>query len=482
MRIKILEGKLEGHTFEINSDNFLIGRSVESDIQIPDPSISRQHAKIFKNGDKYFIKDLKSCNGTWIDGRLLWPGNEVELRQGLRLAVGDTLITLDNFDSGKGSACSYSIDLSSVREPGSLDLIFKDRRMANRKNLELICGISEALLRPIELDAICEKIIDYIFYSLKRVTSCAILMVDQNNNNIHKLMDKVKDPENEGVMNYSRSIVWQVVNERNAIMIEDIDKENEIAPSESMEMMGIKSVMCVPLIAQNDIIGVIYAHSIHEPNVFRKDDLYMLVALSTYASIAIDNATEYALKRKSRYNIDIQFILRQKLTTLKSLAGVISHEFNNLLMCIQGETSLLLFDTPHDDPKYARMKKIEKHIANGAELSTLACGFPVPPQQLKDFYDLNRLTDESVNNFTDLPDNAFNMEHSSDPWPVKIDDRQVLNALINIFFYFLSVKNRGTINIKCENLLSDSYRKELTDLDQERLVAISIRDEKHYIE
>ena len=212
MRIKILKGKLEGHSFEMSSDNLLIGRAPESDIQIPDPSISRLHAKIFKNGAKYFIKDLKSCNGTWVDGRLIWPGNEIELKQGLRLSVGDTLFTLDDFDSDSSSAFSYSIDLSSVREQGSMDYLFKERRIANRKNLELICEISEALLRPLELEAICEKILEYIFYNLKRINSCAILMIDKNSNNIYKLMDKARGYGNKGDVNYSRSIVSQVAN------------------------------------------------------------------------------------------------------------------------------------------------------------------------------------------------------------------------------------------------------------------------------
>ena len=59
-----------------------------------------------------------------------------------------------------------------------MDFLFKDRRIANRKNLELICEISEALLRPLELDTICEKILEHILYNLKRITSCENLIPD----------------------------------------------------------------------------------------------------------------------------------------------------------------------------------------------------------------------------------------------------------------------------------------------------------------
>ncbi len=477
MKIKILEGKLEGHSFEINSDNFLIGRASESDIQIPDSSISRLHAKIFRSGKKYFIKDLKSCNGTWVDGRLIWPGDKVELRPGLRLSVGDTLLSLDNLDSGSSSAVGYSIDLSSVKERGSVDFLFRDRRIANRKNLELICEISEALLHPLELDALCEKILDYILYNLRRVSSCSILMIDKNSDNIYKLMDRTRDSHRGSDVNYSLSIVRQVVDEGNATMIADLD-DLDIEPTESMELMNIKSIICVPLISNGEITGVIYAHSVDEPSGFRKEDLYMLVALSSYVSIAIDNATQHTLKRRGRHNMDIQSILRHKLEGIKSLTGVISHEFNNLLMCIQGETSLLLYETPKEDPRYERLKQIEKYIGKGAELSALTCGFPLAPQDLKRCPDLSRVVTDSVNKSVSLPCNTFNLEKASGLWTVNIDEEQILHALSNLYSFFLSFRDQGIMHIRCENLIPDSLMQELAGIERDRFVMISVRDEK----
>ena len=481
MRIKVLKGKLEGHSFEIDSDNLLIGHASDSDIQIPDPSISRRHAKIFKSGDKYFIKDLKSCNGTWVDGCLIWPGNEIELRQGLQVSIGDTLLTLDNFDSDKGSSFSYSIDLTSVKEHGSMNLLFKDRRIANRKNLELICEISEVLLRPLELDVLCEKILYYIFYYLKRINKCAILMLDKNSNNIYILKDKARDLQTKGELNYSRRIVRQVLNEVQALMIRDQDFEEETGPSESRERICFRSVMCVPLISNRDITGVIYAHSVDEPNTFRRDDLYTLVTLSSYVSAAIENATQHALKDKTRQDIDMQVILRHKLETIKNLAGVISHELNNLLMCIQGETSLLLYDIPKEDTNYARMRRIEKYIEKGTELSTLICGFPVAPLHLNACYDLNRLVADSVNKFAHLPDSTFQLESAPDLWPVDIDERQIMHALTNVCSFFLTAnKNQHIINIRCENVIPD--RHEITGLEGKRIVRISMGENNNYMD
>lgn len=66
--------------------------------------------------------------------------------------------------------------------------------------------------------------------------------------------------------------------------------EDRVNRSESMELMKIRSVMCVPLISKSQIRGVIYVDSLNKPNGFRNEDLSLLTALSSPAAIAIENA------------------------------------------------------------------------------------------------------------------------------------------------------------------------------------------------
>ena len=46
-----------------------IGRSREAELQLPDPSVSRFHARIFRVGRQYFLADMGSRNGTHLDGK-----------------------------------------------------------------------------------------------------------------------------------------------------------------------------------------------------------------------------------------------------------------------------------------------------------------------------------------------------------------------------------------------------------------------------
>jgi len=77
-----------------------------------------------------------------------------------------------------------------------------------------------------------------------------------------------------------------------------------------MEQMNVMSVMCVPLMYKEDILGVIYVDSIDLPEGFRKDDLELLTGLSNTASIAIENARLYS---------DLEKLVKQRTSQLEKV-------------------------------------------------------------------------------------------------------------------------------------------------------------------
>lgn len=74
-----------------------IGRGVENDIVIVSKRVSREHARIRREGQKLFLEDLGSTNGTFLnDQRILSP---VILRDGDRLLIGDTIFLFHDPDT-----------------------------------------------------------------------------------------------------------------------------------------------------------------------------------------------------------------------------------------------------------------------------------------------------------------------------------------------------------------------------------------------
>jgi pSer/pThr/pTyr-binding forkhead associated (FHA) protein len=91
-KLYIIDGPDRGRSFDIGKEATSIGRSPSNHIQLKDPYVSRRHLTVLRKGDTYFIKDLKSKNGTCVDGEPLSPRVECEVKEGVPIVIGVTLI------------------------------------------------------------------------------------------------------------------------------------------------------------------------------------------------------------------------------------------------------------------------------------------------------------------------------------------------------------------------------------------------------
>lgn len=76
-----------GQVFPLEIEEISIGRDANNQLVIPDPEVSRRHARIFRHADNYVIEDLGSTNGTFVNGsRLVGP---YILRAGETVTLGE---------------------------------------------------------------------------------------------------------------------------------------------------------------------------------------------------------------------------------------------------------------------------------------------------------------------------------------------------------------------------------------------------------
>jgi pSer/pThr/pTyr-binding forkhead associated (FHA) protein len=109
-RLVVRQGPIQGQIFELTKNEVSIGRDISNDFVINDAEVSRKHAKLTLEGDRYKIEDLNSTNGTYIDGRRL-IGPHV-------LAIGEIIMFGDNV----GVVFDGEPATPDVTIPGTLDL------------------------------------------------------------------------------------------------------------------------------------------------------------------------------------------------------------------------------------------------------------------------------------------------------------------------------------------------------------------------
>ena len=288
-KLIVKKGPMEGKVFFFGGHVVCAGRGSENDIQLEGREISRKHFKFVVKNDSLYIEDLKSRNGTLLNGKAVVPGKEFEVKENDVLSIGNSEFQLSGLPGVKDSPEKVpSIQPPETGSDGE-EKPFKERRSMERKNLELIWEITELLRLSISINEVLEKVLKHIMTSLPRIDTAVILLYDQQK---EEVVANFSTERFENVMEevpYSKSIVDRVLKSGKAIRMSNTKYEASKDISDSINDLKIKSIMCVPLISNEETLGVIYVDS-QGVYGFRKDDLLLLNSVSGPIAVAVERA------------------------------------------------------------------------------------------------------------------------------------------------------------------------------------------------
>ncbi len=289
--LNILVGKGQGKSFKLEpGKEYLVGRHSKDDIKLDDQNISRNHFKVQVKGDRYFITDLGSRNGTFADGRDLSPNIETEVNEGAPIVVGMTILGLGEMSKSCLEPFLHSAGFSSeVNEYG--DFVKPERIKAVKKNMELIYNMTDFLSESKDIDEIFNKLLDSIFNLLKRIDRCAIITIDNQTGALTNIKYRSRKPVDDPKKIYNKELVEKALLMNEPVMVKDSSEIEDESLTESLRIMKIQSAMCVPINSVYSIKGIIYIDSVTRAKGFRKNDLELIRDISGRAALAIDNVS-----------------------------------------------------------------------------------------------------------------------------------------------------------------------------------------------
>lgn len=280
--LRALYGPWEGIDFDVTG-GALIGRSRSCDIVVPHPAVSARHARIYEEKGTYFIEDLDSTNGTYINGERM---EKAELKNGDRVAISSVEL---RFELREGTETSVEIDrevLSVERtlEPKTGTLSFFARREADlAEKLRTVYEITDVFASTLDPVAVVNSACSKIRKVYPQASTSAVF----------KIKGDVVEPmwvcSSETDVRLSRTVL-AIVRRGRAVLSRSVRGDPELSASKTLAMKGIASLVACPLFSEGRVTGLLCVETKDPAKPFSGDDLALLSWVANEISAALERA------------------------------------------------------------------------------------------------------------------------------------------------------------------------------------------------
>jgi phosphoserine phosphatase RsbU/P len=281
---------------EIDKLPFLIGRDVTCCHLVLDPqrtTVSRKHAEITANSGTFFIKDLKSRNKTYVDGKEIQPELPFKLADGQKIVICDyvfqfkAVVEAGVEEPEDDELPDVTTTIESVVQHTSNRQLMESQPA---EKLRAILSITNTLTKSLDLAAIYPKIADELLNLFKQADRCLIIEYNQSIDRLQPRFIKARR-QNDRSDQFSKTIIKNCLTKLEAFLSEDVSSDGALGMAQSIADIKIRSVMCAPLASSdNKPLGVIQLDTLDKSRKFTKGDLELLVCVGNQAAVAIENA------------------------------------------------------------------------------------------------------------------------------------------------------------------------------------------------
>jgi adenylate cyclase len=310
-RITIMgpSGRQERQLFRRNS----LGRHPRNTHQVLDRVVSKEHCHIELVEDDYVLKDLGSLNGTYVNGERI--ANTHRLQPGDEITIGSTRIvfepderraevTFDRLlseepreatqrfkigDSDASHLIRAKVSVLAEKTFFAEELIQDDASLRrDYEKLRASHEVSRAIELGTSITALCGKVLEVAFRLVPADRGVVLLHNEQGHLEPVAVRTSDESDANREVV-VSRTVLDTVVREKEAILSHDASADARFQSAESVIMQGIRSTMCVPLLHDDTVVGVMMLDSKLATHAFDEKDLALFETVASQAAIAIQN-------------------------------------------------------------------------------------------------------------------------------------------------------------------------------------------------
>ncbi|MCB0210155.1 MAG: FHA domain-containing protein [Anaerolineae bacterium] len=294
--------------FETEDDVIMIGRpsgewAVDLDLS-PDTTVSRRHARISYENDNFWVQDVSSRGGTFVNGERIFAKTAITPQD--RIKIGRTElylikipyrtvesddfdtqpITIDQEDRREGPERGILGDSVSASEPPeSLIMVRKSVKVLEtiRNRLAAFYELGSALGSAQAVEPLLKTVVEHLCRTISGGQRGAVLLLDERT---LRLKAYVPEPAKPSVSLY---LARKAIDKQEAF-IWSYGLAGELGKlTDSIVSHGTKCAMYAPLIWHAEVLGIVYVDNYVADDAFSDDDLHLLMAMANQTAMFVKN-------------------------------------------------------------------------------------------------------------------------------------------------------------------------------------------------
>jgi sigma-B regulation protein RsbU (phosphoserine phosphatase) len=282
-----VQGPNPGRPFPLDPRRSLIGRRPDSTVFLESLAVSREHAAVLCEDDAYYVEDVGSSNGTFVNGRKI--AGRVPFTENDTLQIGPY---------------TFALQPSPGRQPADSDMIIRTQVNAAANNLTLysqnpalklqvVLEIAQHLARTLELEPLLGKLLDHLFRLFPQADR-AMMLLDENGHLVVRAQ-RARGSTEPTDFPYSRSLVKKALDEGVGILSEDVGGDERFASTATLIRLNLRSLLCVPLLGpEGRRLGVLQLDSSRPGTAFHGEDLELLTTVGLQVGVVLENVALHA--------------------------------------------------------------------------------------------------------------------------------------------------------------------------------------------
>jgi len=327
MRIHLsVDGAL--HPVDLTEEGVTVGRGEAAGLRVPVNAVSRVHARFFLKGGQPHVVDMKSLNGTTVNGESAVEPKPFKV--GDRVLLGEILV---KWVEGPGTQeapqespqeSSGVVTRTGTKGTNPSKVALEDRafdasgsifiphaslekmlaeppaKAGGQDFLQRLAAMAGTLLRATSLQELLESVMSLVTEQI-RCQRGSILLADAAGDLVPELVWEERPGATTTPI--SRTIARTAMQDRVAILTMDARLDPRFSSGDSIKLHGITSALCAPLIVEEQSLGVIYLEASVAKGGFNRDDEHLLSAMANFAAVGIQREREARFRQRlERYH------------------------------------------------------------------------------------------------------------------------------------------------------------------------------------